>query len=124
MAYEIILSEDKKYILLKVWGEMNSVIAMEQNLEVHALCRQLGITRILVDATEARNVDTVTRTYQFAYNEMKTPPEIMLEARVATLVSPDDHSHDFVETVSRNAGMDVTLFRDREAAIKHLLEGA
>lgn len=71
--------------------------------------------------TESRNVDTISRIYEFAYEDMKTPEGIDKNARVALLVSPEDHSHDFVETVARNTGMDVTLFRDREAAINHLI---
>jgi hypothetical protein len=41
---------------------------------------------------------------------------------VALLVDPEDHSHDFVETVGRNAGLNVTLFRDRDAAKQYLSE--
>ena len=86
------------------------------------MAAELGITRHLVDLTEARHVDTITNTYEFAYEDMRLHPGINKNARVAVLVSPDDRSHDFVETVTRNAGQNVTLFRDREAAIQHLLK--
>ena len=123
MSYIIKPSKDGKYIVLKHWGELTSALAMERNLEAHALGAELGITRYLVDGTEARNVDSVTNTYKFAYEDMKIPPGIDQNARIAMLVSPDDHTHDFVETVTRNAGQNVTLFRDRELAIQHLLRG-
>ena len=123
MSYSITPSEDGKYIILKHWGEINSELAMKRNLEAHALGAKLGISRHLVDVTEARNVDSATKTYKFAYEDMKDPSGIDKKARIAVLVSPEDHSHDFVETVTRNAGQDVTLFRDRELAIRHLLEG-
>lgn len=123
MSYVIYPSEDRKYIVLKHWGEINSELAMERNLEAHALAAELGITRHLVDVTDARNVDSVTKTYKFAYEDMRLPPGIDKNAYIAMLVSPKDHSHDFVETVTRNAGQNVTLFRDRELAIKHLLKG-
>jgi hypothetical protein len=116
-------SEDGKYIILKHYGEINSELAMKRNLEAHALGAKLGITRHLVDVTEARNVDSPMNTYKFAYEDMRIPPGINLNASVAVLVSPEDHSHDFVETVTRNAGQNVTLFRDRESAIKYLLKG-
>lgn len=121
MSYTIKPSDDGKYIILKHWGEITSELAMQRNLEAHALGVELGLTRYLVDVTEAKNVDSVTKTYKFAYEDMRVPPGINRNARVAMLVSPNDHSHDFVETVTRNAGLDVTLFRNREAAIKHLL---
>jgi len=39
---------------------------------------------------------------------------------VAVLVSPNDHSHDFMETVSHNAGLNVAFFADLEQAERHL----
>jgi uncharacterized cupredoxin-like copper-binding protein len=123
MSYTITPSEEGKYIILKHYGEINSELAMERNLEAHALAAKLGITRHLVDVTEAKNVDSVTKTYKFAYEDMTMPPGINKFACVAVLVSPEDHSHDFVETATQNAGQNVTLFRDRESAIKHLLKG-
>ena len=123
MSYEIYLSDDGKYIVTKHWGEITSELVIKRTLEAHAMGEKLGITRHLMDVTEARNIDSVTKTYKFAYKDIESVPQINLNARVAVLVSPDDHSHDFVETVTRNAGQNVTIFRDREAAIKHLLKG-
>jgi hypothetical protein len=123
MEYSINLSEDGKYIVLKHWGEINGDIAMNRIIEAHRLGSELGITRHLVDLTEARSVDSVSKAYRYAYEDMKTPPGINLNVRVAMLVSPEDHSHDFVETVLRNAGHNVTLYRDRELAINHLVIG-
>ncbi len=94
---------------------------MKRVHEAHMLGAELGITRYLVDLTEARNDDSVTKTYHYAYENMKIPSGINPSARVAMLVNPEDHSHDFVETALRNAGHNVTLFRNRESAIKHLL---
>ena len=122
MSYTIKPSEDGKYIILKHWGEIDRELTTQRNLEAHALGAKLGITRHLVDLTEAKHVDTVTQTYEFAYKDMRSLPGINKTARVAVLVSPDEHSHDFVATVASNAGQNVTLFRDREAAIQHLLK--
>ncbi len=120
MEYNIALSEDETYIVLSITGEMTREQAMQSNLEAHALGQELDIHRYLTDVREARNVDSVLGNYKFAYEDMKQTDEIDRGARVALLVSPEDHSHDFVETVSRNSGLDVTLFRDMEEAIEHL----
>jgi len=122
MSYKINLSEGGKYIVTKHWGEITSDIVIERTLEAHALGDELAITRHLMDVTEARNVDSATKTYKFAYDVMRGIPGINATARVAVLVSPEDHSHDFAETVTRNAGQDVTIFRDRGSAIAHLLK--
>jgi len=122
MSYEINLSEDGKYIITKHWGEITSDLVIQRTLKAHALGKKLGITRHLMDVTEARNIDSILETYEFAYKDIGDVSGINMRVRVAVLVSPEDHSHDFVETVTRNAGQDITLFRDRELAIKHLLK--
>lgn len=120
MEYSIVPSEDKKYIILTIKGNITRVIAMQYNLEAHALGEKLGIHRYLTDVTEARNVESVLDKYKFAYRDMQQETGIDRRARVAMLVSPEDHSHDFIETVARNSGLDVTLFREREKAMEHL----
>ena len=61
-----------------------------------------------------------TETYQFAYTDMRKMEGMDLHARVATLVSPEDHSHEFMATVANNAGLDVNLFTNAEEAIHFL----
>ncbi len=121
MAYSITPSDDGKYIILKVTGDFNRKLAIQYDLESHALGKSLGISRYLVDLTEARNTNTTVEDYEFAYRDMKTP-EIDRMAVVAILVSPGDHSHDFTETVTRNAGLNTRLFTDRDLAIRYLLQ--
>ena len=123
MNYSLAPSEDGKYIILTVRGEINRKIALQQNLEAHALGRKLGVNRYLVDVTAAKNTDTVKDSYDFAYTDMHITEGIDNTARVATVVSPDDHSHDFIETVCRNSGLNLTLFTDFEQAVQHLLKG-
>ena len=121
MEYTITPSGDGKYIILKVKGNITRQSAMQMNMEAHAVGKSMGIKRYLVDVTEARNVDTDTSTYAFAHLDMRSVEGIDRTARVATLVSPGDHTHDFVETVSMNAGLDVVFFTDLEAAKRYLL---
>jgi hypothetical protein len=93
---------------------------MTDNIDAHAMGRELGIQRYLVDMTESRNAESVLANYDFARKEIWETPEIDKTALVSVLVSPDDHSHDFIETVARNAGLRVTIFRDRASAEQHL----
>lgn len=122
MGYTIRVSGNKKYIIITVRGEINRASAMKQNIEAHALGNKLGISKYLVDVTEAVNTGSIKDNYDFAYSDMISTPVVNKSARVALLASCSDHSHDFVETVSRNAGLNVTLFRHSELAIQHLLK--
>ena len=122
MAYTINPSDDHTHIILIVKGDINRMTALNQNLEAHALGRKLGITRYFVDLTESRNTESVTDQYEFAYKDMRSAEGIDRHARIAVLVSADDHSHDFIETVARNSGLNFKLFADREKAMSFLME--
>lgn len=121
MKYHTSLSADNCYVYTKITGPVDAASMLESVLAAHRLARQAGVNRHLMDLTEARNHLSTLENYHFAYNDMNHP-DIDRLARVAMLVSPDDHSHDFLETLSRNSGRDVTLFTSREEAERHLGE--
>jgi hypothetical protein len=121
MAYEIFIDEDLQYITIVNHGAFTNQLAMAQNIESHELGRQKGINRYLVDLTNSHFAGSIVDHYQFAYEELPKEAAIDLLAKVALLVSPQDHSHDFMETVARNSGINLTIFRDRELAIRHLI---
>ncbi len=120
MSCEISISSDRTHVLMTVQGEINRELAYKYNIEAHTIGRKAGINRYLVDLTDAHNTDSVIDKFDFAYTDMRSDPVINPNARVVVLVAVGDHSHDFVETVARNAGMNVTMFTDREQAIKFL----
>lgn len=120
MSSQISLSDDSTYIILEVTGEIDRQNAMQYNLEAHKVGKERGIRKYLVDLTNARNTETVLNNYQFAYDDMKHTEGIDKTAIVASVVAPEDHSHDFIETAFRNSGFNVTLFRDKQKAIDYL----
>lgn len=122
MSYSITISEDGNYIILKTTGDITSSNIIPANLESHALGKKMGISKFLVDASESRNTSSISENYKFAHSDLHNFPEINKSARIAFLVSPNDHSHDFIETLTRNAGHNTTIFRDREKAVKYLLK--
>ena len=122
MGSEIMPSEDGIYIILIVTGDLTGKMMMEYNLKAHSLGRELGINRFLVDVTKSRNVDPPSSNFSFARYDLNKTPGIDPSARIATLVSPGDKSHNSIEKVSRHSGLDVTHFTDRFQAISHLLK--
>ena len=121
MDYSITLSTDGMFIILKVKGSFTRKTILQPILEAHALGRELQVRRYLSDMTEARNADTDTGNYKFAYQDMQKMEGIDKLARVAILVSPNDHSHDFAETVALNAGLNVRLFTNPDEAKRFLI---
>lgn len=122
MNYTITVSETGDYILIVLLGNVDGEIAMQYTIESHKLGNELGITKFLVDARKAINVQMVGDNYNFAAKEISEKPSFDRRAKVACLVSPEDHSHDFIETVLRNNGHNFTLFRNMDKAISHLLD--
>lgn len=111
------------YIVVTASGDYTQERALQNTIAAHALGGKLGINRYLVDLTEARNVETILTNYEYAKKRMWDVPEIDKRALVALLASPADDSHDFAETVARNAGLRVRLFKDRAEAEAYLLRG-
>ena len=85
MSYTITPSSEGKYIIHKVKREINRRTAFQQSIEVPALGRELGIDRILIDVTEARNTDSAPQAYDFAYTDMIGAEGINKNAIVAVL---------------------------------------
>ena len=125
MEISISVSEDKKYIFITTKGEIpsgNPTVLMQPLIEAHELAMKLGIRNILVDVTQARNSLGVFGSYDIVNNKISQEPAVDRYIRVALLVSPDDHSHDFTEIVARNAGFNFTLYRDRAQALASLTQ--
>jgi hypothetical protein len=120
VSYSIGLSEDGSYLICRVTGPMTVETAREFTQKMDRVSRETGVNRFLSDVREAPNVSGTLENYRYAYKDM---PELDLrrDVRAAILADPADHSHDFAETVVQNAGYNVRLFHDEEAAIAWLL---
>jgi hypothetical protein len=122
VAFSVRAAEDGHYIILKLVGTSGRP-EFQGVLEAHALGARLGIHRYLVDLTDAHNADRTMDDYALAYDDFPHSPTIDRFAKVVALAKPDDHSHDFLVTLFKNAGSPIQLFHDREVALQALLGG-
>ncbi|MFZ1288892.1 MAG: hypothetical protein WAR79_02290 [Melioribacteraceae bacterium] len=121
MEYFLEIVGNNSFVKLTIRGEITSEKGMMTNKAAYKLGKENGINKYLVDITEARNVNHISQNYDFAYKDMNN--ELFDRfAKVAFLVDPADHSHDFLEIVLRNAGFIVQLFRNKEEALAFLLK--
>jgi isopentenyldiphosphate isomerase len=123
MINEIKISDNGKYIIVQVKENMTRTLAERLGLEAVQLGNTKNITRFLYDLRDSRNTETINANYIFAKQDMKRI-EPNPENMIAMLTSPDDKSHDFIETVLRNAGYTVKLFIDEADAIAWLEEAS
>ena len=119
MSYSISIPEGRRYVLMKASGPFTRDLAIETGLKAQALMRANGLVRALYDLRDAPNAEPTTINYYFAQSDL-SEMRINRSARVALLVAPDDHSHDFVERAIREAGYTAELFRDEKAALAWL----
>lgn len=120
MTYEIIVSEDGGYIIVRVVGEITRENAAQFGLEAQEKGIELGLNRYLFDVRQAINVDSTLDNYEYAYQDMKSSG-LRRSARVALLARAGDRSHRFIEVVSRNAGYNVRMFSDKAKALEWLM---
>lgn len=119
MSYEISIAENGKYVRVKVTAAITTELARQFSIDASSYGAKNDLKRYLFDVREARNVASTLLNYQYAHKEM-ADMKLDKTARSAILVSPADKSHDFIETLSRNAGYNVRLFTDEAAAIAWL----
>lgn len=121
MNYEIKLSDSGKYFIVSVNSDMTRELAEQVGLEATHLARKNNINLFLYDLRNSINRESVNSNYIFAKQDInRIQPDYA--NKIAMLASPNDQSHNFVETVLRNAGHNVLLFRDKEKALEWLLE--
>ncbi|MEJ2382649.1 MAG: STAS/SEC14 domain-containing protein [Gammaproteobacteria bacterium] len=123
MSYTISISDSRKFLRVRIEGDTSAASAREWSAELREVSRTQGIRRLLVDVRSSRNVSTVLENYQYAYRSTR---DLAWEktVRSAILASPEDRSHDMIETFMRNACFNVRIFTDESAAIAWLEDDA
>ncbi len=124
MSYTVSPAPSRDYILVEIVGEVTRELASQHVTDAHALGSKLGINCFLFDVTRARNTETVLGNFKMAYEDARRLPAQARRACIAVLADPTDDSHNFSETLARNAGLDVTLFREHDKAVAHLEKAA
>lgn len=120
MSYSIKVSETGDYIHVDVKGNFDGKTALQFAGQSFKLGKKFDIIKYFVDLRNSRNIQKVGDKYNFVIQDFSNIPEINKSAKVTCIVNPDDHSHDFIETVMRNNGINFTIFRDMNEALDHL----
>jgi hypothetical protein len=119
MGYEMSISENGKCLVLRVVETVTGPLARRLIKDGLDAVKSRGIRKVLLDVSKVPIVAGAVEQYQLAY-DVAVSEKHPRDLKVAILAALDDHSHDFVETVFRNAGYNVALYRDRNAAMEWL----
>jgi hypothetical protein len=99
---------------------------LDQNKQVHHMivqtCEERDCTKVLIDDTRVKYTASIVSLYELAkyYNQIHIPNKIR---KVALVANPDyKESNDFYETTTRNRGVNLRVFHQREEAEAWLAE--
>ena len=112
-------SDDEQYLIVDVFeaitGEVQNEILRETAKEI----KKHNIEKVFADVSKVRNVANIHEHYELGHRVAQNVG-FPTDTWDAIFVSPDDHSHDFVETVFLNAGYVCRIFRNKGSAIEWL----
>ena len=119
MEYSISLAPEGDHVLVEVVGDVTREEVLRIQVEASKFGGDRGVDLYLEDFVQSRNVESPFENYGFAHEDLPAAP-VRMTARVACLVDPEDHSHDFAETAMVNMGFPIRLFTDRAQALSWL----
>ena len=115
MDFELCLATDGLHAIMTNYADVTHLSAVDRQRAMQAFSDEHKVTRFLIDTRGKRFVGGPIELHNFV---RKTLPDEGYDRhwRVALVTSPDDNSHDFLETVSQNAGYHVMVFKSLERA--------
>lgn len=119
MQYEVTVSVDKMFVWQLPQEDITMELAYKMSQDALRLARSQNIRRFLSDVRGKRNISDILQNYEFAYRDVEVIG-YQRDDKIAVVHDADDHSHDFIETASVNAGYQVKLFTQLQAAITWL----
>ena len=101
-------------------GQITENDLRHSRMSVREICRQSGITKILVDASGQTNRLPIMMAFNHA--TMLAEDEIFRKAKHAIIASENNNRElHFLETAAFNRGVNVRLFATRENALSWLM---
>ena len=115
MDYQIEPSKENGFVKIKVYksitADLEKFFAKEA---IDVACRN-RLLNYYVDVRGVPNVANTLDQYRLAYENMNNFG-LDGKSKIAVVHSQNDHSHDFIETVFRNAGYNCKLFTNEGEA--------
>ncbi len=119
MDYEISISDPKAFLYIRINVPVTSDLVKTFIKDAIRKNNELELEKLLIDVRGVKNIASTWNNYNLVYRELK---EMGFNRgwKIAILVSPEDSSHDFIETLAKNAGYHCKLFREENRAIEWL----
>jgi hypothetical protein len=110
MDFELCLASDGGHAIMKNYADVTHASAVVRQRAMQAFSDEHKVTRFLIDTRGKQFVGGPLELYTFVRSTLPTEG-YNRQWRVALVTSTEDSSHDFLETVSQNAGYQVMVFK-------------
>lgn len=115
MDFELCLSPDGSHAIMNNYADVTHASAIVRQRAMQAFSDEHKVTRFLIDTRGKQWLGGPIELYTFVRTTL--PAEnYNRQWRVALVTSPEDNSHDFLETLSANVGYHVMVFKSFEKA--------
>lgn len=123
MSYQLTVSEDNQYLVCRITGAIDAAVASDFCMALDALGLETNIRCYLTDVRDAHNTLGYGENFHFVNQDMAAMG-IRRGTRVATLIRRDDKTHQFLETLTHNAGYNMRIFHEEADAVAWLTAGS
>ena len=117
MPESVTVREDAQVIQVNSWGEITIEDLQESLNAIVEIHRERGYKRILVDATREQSLPSTTQIFDFASQIAEYLSGMKLAVAISKRTQTDLQ---FIETVARNRGMQMTLHDSIDSALSWL----
>lgn len=121
MDFNLTLAENRSYAILTNHRDVSLLAARERQRAMQAFAAAHDVWRFLIDTREKRFTGGIMGLYTFGRDTLSNEG-FDIRWKVALVTSPNDDSHDFLETVCQNVGHRVMVFNNYDEATTWLCE--
>jgi hypothetical protein len=118
MDYEISISDDKSFVIVRVKRPIPPAAALTFTKESVDFADKYNIRSFLIDVRDVEDKWGVIGDYEFA-QALKNHGR-RRQDRVALVTETSDKTHAFLETVTRNLGYNTRIFANYDDAVAWL----
>ena len=119
--YQIALSDDGSYMRLTFLVDITNEIVDRSHIEMSRLSEETGVLKHLIDSSRVQAAQSATDMYMLIHKELSVSP-VFRTFKIAIVTHPNDDSHDFIETLFFNSGVNGKLFKNEDEALVWLNE--
>jgi hypothetical protein len=117
MDFKIDISENGKYIIVKVYTEVTKALMQSIALQADAAGIKHNITNLLIDLRDSKTKSYFKPRVKFSQTELPNPHDAYYK-KIAVLVKHNDYTHNLILILIRHKGFNIYMFKEENDAVQ------